>query len=66
MADDPLISIGQFAQATGLTVKALRLYAQGKVREPAHVDAASGYRFYRASQVTTGSWSATCASSVSQ
>ncbi|WP_020673136.1 MerR family DNA-binding transcriptional regulator [Amycolatopsis nigrescens] len=48
MAEDPLISIGRFARVTGLMVKALRLYAEAGVLEPAQVDGASGYRFYRA------------------
>lgn len=54
MADDPLITIGHFARATGLTIKALRLYAESGVLEPDQVNESSGYRLYRASQVATG------------
>jgi phosphoribosylaminoimidazole-succinocarboxamide synthase len=49
--DDTLLGIGQMAKASGLTVSALRFYAGSSVLEPAVVDAATGYRLYRPSQL---------------
>src|SRR5689334_2220271 len=45
------ISIGPFARLTGLSQKALRLYAELSILVPAHVDRASGYRYYTADQI---------------
>lgn len=41
-----LLTIGRFAQLTGLTVRALRLYDEWGLRAPAAVDGSSGYRYY--------------------
>ncbi|MCZ7374366.1 MerR family transcriptional regulator [Micromonospora sp. WMMC250] len=46
-----LMTIGVFAQAAGLTPKALRLYDQVGLVPPAAVDAESGYRLYDPAQV---------------
>ncbi|WFE99357.1 MerR family transcriptional regulator [Micromonospora sp. WMMD964] len=46
-----LMTIGAFAQAAGLTPKALRLYDQVGLVPPAAVDAESGYRLYDPAQV---------------
>ncbi|HEX6930691.1 MAG TPA: helix-turn-helix domain-containing protein [Streptosporangiaceae bacterium] len=46
-----LLSIGQFARASGLTAKALRHYNAVGLLAPVFVDPASGYRRYRADQV---------------
>lgn len=46
-----LLTIGEFAQRTRLSVKALRLYDQLGLVTPARVDASSGYRLYSPSQV---------------
>jgi DNA-binding transcriptional MerR regulator len=46
-----MLSIGRFADATGLTVKALRHYDEIALLEPAHVDHSSGYRYYSPDQV---------------
>ncbi|WP_330468395.1 MerR family transcriptional regulator [Micromonospora zamorensis] len=46
-----LLTIGAFAQAAGLTPKALRLYDQVGVLLPAAVDPESGYRLYDPDQV---------------
>ena len=43
---DTLLSIGRFAFASGLTVKALRHYDEIGLLRPAHVDGSSGYRYY--------------------
>jgi DNA-binding transcriptional MerR regulator len=43
--------IGDFARATHLSVKALRLYHQEGLLEPAAVDASSGYRRYDVAQI---------------
>jgi phosphoribosylaminoimidazole-succinocarboxamide synthase len=49
--DDTLLGIGQMAKASGLTVSALRFYAGSSVLTPAVVDAVTGYRLYRPTQV---------------
>jgi DNA-binding transcriptional MerR regulator len=46
-----MMTIGRFAEATGLTVKALRHYNEIGLLAPAHVDPESGYRYYEAAQV---------------
>lgn len=51
---DDVMTIGQFAQSTGLSAKALRLYDEMGLLIPAEVDAASGYRRYRSDQVRRG------------
>ena len=48
-----LLTIGEFAQATHLSVKALRHYDEVGLLQPADVDQASGYRRYAAAQVPT-------------
>src|SRR5262245_51838645 len=47
-----LIPIGRFAQITGLTIKALHIYAANGLLRPVEVDAASGYRYYSITQLT--------------
>ncbi|MFH8800481.1 MerR family transcriptional regulator [Streptomyces sp. NPDC017936] len=49
--DDELLTIGAFAARARLSAKALRLYDRLGLLAPAHVDEASGYRYYRAGQV---------------
>lgn len=51
---DGLLPIGRFAQATGLSVKALRHYADIGLLRPAHVDAHTGYRYYALGQIRSG------------
>jgi DNA-binding transcriptional MerR regulator len=46
-----LLSIGAFARRSRLSNKALRLYAELGLLEPAWIDPETGYRFYRADQV---------------
>lgn len=41
-----LLSIGRFAEITGLSVKALRLYDKLGLLPPTMIDLASGYRYY--------------------
>jgi DNA-binding transcriptional MerR regulator/effector-binding domain-containing protein len=48
---DTLYSIGEFSQATGLSVKTLRFYHEKGVLIPSSVDEATGYRFYDASKI---------------
>ncbi|PZT69273.1 MerR family transcriptional regulator [Streptomyces sp. SW4] len=48
---DGLLTIGAFAARARLSPKALRLYDRLGLLVPAHVDAASGYRYYRPGQV---------------
>lgn len=50
---DRLLSIGQFARATGLTAKALRHYDAVGLLNPAIVEASNGYRRYRVDQLAT-------------
>jgi protein phosphatase len=45
------LSIGEFAQASGLTPKALRLYDELGLLPPADVDPRSGYRSYERGQL---------------
>jgi DNA-binding transcriptional MerR regulator len=45
-----LLSIGRFAAITGLTVTALRHYDEVGLLAPAHVDPATGYRWYETGQ----------------
>lgn len=49
-----LLSIGEFAAATQLTPKALRLYDEQGLMRPASTDATNGYRYYGIDQVSTG------------
>ena len=51
MADDELMTIGQFANLSGLSVHALRHYDEVGLLDPAHIDPASGYRRYRRDQL---------------
>jgi DNA-binding transcriptional MerR regulator len=48
-----LLSIGQFARATGLTAKALRHYDAVGLLAPAVVETGSGYRRYSVDQLAT-------------
>jgi DNA-binding transcriptional MerR regulator len=48
-----LLSIGDFARATHLSVKTLRYYHQEGVLEPLEVDEGSGYRRYAVEQIPT-------------
>ena len=43
--------IGQFAAASRLSLKALRLYDENGLLPPTHVDPESGYRSYRIEQL---------------
>ncbi|MEV5983101.1 MerR family transcriptional regulator [Streptomyces sp. NPDC052114] len=47
---DELLPIGRFARLCRLSVKQLRHYDEVGLLAPAHVDAASGYRYYAADQ----------------
>jgi DNA-binding transcriptional MerR regulator len=49
-----LLSIGEFSAATQLSPKALRLYDEQRLLQPAIVDATTGYRYYRTDQVALG------------
>ncbi|WP_138758577.1 MerR family transcriptional regulator [Modestobacter altitudinis] len=46
-----MLTIGEFAQLTHLSVRTLRRYHDAGLLEPARVDAASGYRYYSAEQI---------------
>jgi DNA-binding transcriptional MerR regulator len=48
-----LMPIGEFASASRLSQKALRLYGENGVLPPAWVDPDSGYRYYRSEQLRT-------------
>jgi DNA-binding transcriptional MerR regulator len=48
------LSIGEFAGATQLTPKALRLYDEQGLLRPASTDPATGYRHYATGQVAAG------------
>ncbi|MFF4039596.1 MerR family transcriptional regulator [Streptomyces sp. NPDC001816] len=51
IVNEELLTIGAFAARARLSAKALRLYDRLGLLAPAHVDEASGYRYYRADQV---------------
>lgn len=46
-----LLSIGGFANAAQLSIKALRLYDQLSILKPRYVDPESGYRYYHVDQL---------------
>jgi DNA-binding transcriptional MerR regulator len=48
---DDMLSIGSFARESGLSHKALRLYAGLGLLAPAHVDRFTGYRYYGREQL---------------
>jgi DNA-binding transcriptional MerR regulator/effector-binding domain-containing protein len=48
-----LLPIGEFADASRLSQKALRLYGEKGLLPPAWVDPGSGYRYYRPDQLRT-------------
>ena len=48
---DRYLSVGRFAQAAGLSRKALRLYDQLDILVPDYVDPESGYRYYSPDQL---------------
>lgn len=48
---DDLLSIGEFAAASRLSQRALRLYGENGLLPPAWVDPDSGYRYYRLEQL---------------
>ena len=41
-----MLSIGELSRATGLTVKAIRLYHEAGLLVPSRVDPSTGYRYY--------------------
>lgn len=45
------LTIGEFAQATHLSVRTLRRYHESGLLEPASIDPSSGYRYYTAGQI---------------
>ena len=49
--DETLLSIGELAAASGLSPKALRLYADSGLLVPRRVDPFTGYRSYGADQI---------------
>lgn len=49
--DKVLVPIGEFSRMTKTTVKALRFYDETELLKPAHVDAETGYRYYRNTQL---------------
>jgi DNA-binding transcriptional MerR regulator len=49
-----LLSIGEFAAATQLSQKALRIYDEQRLLPPARIDTATGYRYYSSDQVPLG------------
>lgn len=51
MAMAPLLTIGEFARMTHVSVKALRHYDDVGLLAPADIDGATGYRYYAVAQV---------------
>jgi DNA-binding transcriptional MerR regulator len=50
---DELMPIGRFSRLCWLSIKALRLYDEAGLLQPAHVDPVSNYRYYTPAQATT-------------
>jgi DNA-binding transcriptional MerR regulator len=50
-ADDALMTIGEFARRSRLPASTLRYYHQRGLLVPSRVDSATGYRYYRPSQL---------------
>lgn len=50
---DATLSIGQFATASQLTIKALRLYHQEDLLSPAYINPFTNYRYYATNQLRT-------------
>lgn len=48
------LSIGEFAAATQLSPKALRIYDEQRLLPPARIDTSTGYRYYSSDQVALG------------
>lgn len=46
-----MLTIGEFAQLTHLSIRTLRRYHEAGLLEPAKVDAATGYRYYEPEQI---------------
>ena len=51
-SDQKLLKIGELAALGGISVKAMHVYEEKNIIRPAYVDEATGYRYYRASQLT--------------
>lgn len=51
MEEERRLTIGEFAGLSGLTARALRIYADAGILAPAHVDATNGYRTYERAQL---------------
>jgi DNA-binding transcriptional MerR regulator len=49
-----LLSIGEFSAATQLSPRALRLYDEQRILQPARIHPSSGYRYYGNEQVALG------------
>lgn len=52
-----VLSIGEFARASGLTAKALRLYDELELLRPAEVDQSNGYRYVSEAKLGGATWS---------
>ncbi|GIM92148.1 MerR family transcriptional regulator [Paractinoplanes toevensis] len=48
-----LLAVGEFAQLTHLSIRTLRRYHDSGLLTPAHVDDATGYRYYEPAQIPT-------------
>lgn len=48
-----MLAIGEFSRLTHLSIRTLRRYHDAGLLEPAHVDDATGYRWYTADQIPT-------------
>jgi DNA-binding transcriptional MerR regulator len=47
----PVLTIGEFAQLTHLSIRTLRRYHEAGLLEPARVDPSTGYRYYSPDQI---------------
>lgn len=49
--DNKLLTIGQMAKLTGVSVRALHYYERKNILKPAHIDQQTGYRYYNPDQI---------------
>ncbi|MCR5251537.1 MAG: MerR family transcriptional regulator [Lachnospiraceae bacterium] len=51
-SDQKLLKIGELAAMAGISVKAMHVYEEKNIIRPVEVDPATGYRYYRADQLS--------------
>jgi len=49
--ENELLSIGEMAKLTGISIQALRYYERKNIMKPIHINSDSGYRYYSPNQI---------------